>query len=115
MVERKYFVIAATVTYFVLIILFFKFKESSRFKNICLYESVCIRFCCQSQATCNDKFIRDNLKVNISRYGEAEEFKDVENIKILYGKPTCKMTNVPEGWKFDYVSLLKRKLEFCNN
>lgn len=107
MFKKKYFVIAATVIYLFLTLLFFVFKESVSFTKVCYADDVCVRFCCENVTTCNDKFIRENFKANISRWQvEGEDTKEIaRDFKIIYGAPTCnkKLIESHENWTFVHV------------
>lgn len=110
MFEKKYFVIGAAVAYMFLITLFFMVKEgrfdkeSYKFGTVCNsnYDSFCLRFCCYEDATCDDKFIRENFNKNISHNGESQDIE--KDFKILYGAPNCDLIEITDEWEFDYVS-----------
>lgn len=103
MMKGKYFVIGAVLIYLLLIILFFKFRESKVFMNESAGD-ITVRFCCRDEENCKDNFIRENFKANITRYDEDEMVEMGEAYEIINGKSTCEMLEVREKWEFFYVS-----------
>lgn len=91
------FVVGSIAIYAVLYFTFFHFLRFE-FSEKCYYDGICVRFCCKTANTCNEKFIKENL--NSSAIPHQEE------LSILYGPPKdCSLKSEPEKeWKMDEAS-----------
>lgn len=91
MFQKKNCVIGIVGTYVILILLFFVFKESRRFRFVCRSDRGCVRFCCggDNATQCDEKFIRANF--NESLVPKLDPNTKTSDIKILIGKPKCSM------------------------
>lgn len=90
MFQKKNCVIGIVATYVILILLFFVFKESRRFRFVCRSDRGCVRFCCDrdNATSCDEKSIRANFNESLVPKLEPKINSD---IKILIGKPKCSM------------------------
>lgn len=108
MLSRQNFVNFVILTYLVLLVFFFAFKEREVKNNACIYGKTCIRFCCEKVELCNVDIIRTHF--NASEIPKVEGIKDDEyqDFMILFGEPRC-TTLVPfeeeREWQFTYVSV----------
>lgn len=104
MIEKKYFVIGAVISYIFLTVLFKSVQDSHITKN-CLRGRTCVRFCCHDESYCEKSFIRQNFNESY-----LTKFPDEENIMIVHDKPKCSMVKVGEEdgkrlWSFGFVSM----------
>lgn len=103
MFQKKYCVIGAVLMYCILLLLFFVGIKSQRdLQSACSEINPCVRFCCENQTTCSEKFIRENFNTSL-----LTQSADPIEFKILLGKPSCSMKFVSntsdEPWLLDKV------------
>lgn len=74
------------VTYLVLLIVFFAFKEPQKKNNACKYGQSCIRFCCDDAKLCKTNVIEKFFNASLIPKLEGDNEK---NFIMLFGKPKC--------------------------
>lgn len=116
MIQKRDLIIAIVTIYTILIMLFIMVRDKPDYHSVCSYEETCVRFCCYNKNSCKEKLLRTSFNKSLItskewknglRTGSLNETEEDENIKILYGAPTCSLklfsTTSEKGWKFEYV------------
>lgn len=104
MIEKKYFVIGAIVSYVFLTVWFLTVYEK-QFIEPCLKNQTCVRFCCNDKSFCEESYVRKNFNANLLTYYPKED----KELIILHGKPKCSVIKVAEEegtrlWSLGLVS-----------
>jgi hypothetical protein len=87
MIKKKVPIIAVVIIYVVLIILFFKFQRSNFRSEPDSDDSSSVRFCCENEKLCTNKFFNDNF--NKSLVPTSEKWNPSRRFKTVFGQPEC--------------------------
>jgi hypothetical protein len=89
MIEKKLPVIVVVVIYVILVVLFFNFqnKRSNVLQESDSDDSSSVRFCCENEKLCTNKFFNDNF--NKSLVPATEKWNPSRKFKTVFGHPEC--------------------------
>lgn len=111
MLKKKDFVVYSVIIYFVLILTAYLVRDKTRFNvnEVCRPQYPCVRFCCENIKTCNEEFFRRNFNESSVQseawMSKADDLSQVKSrIKLLFGKPKCKLEEISQEWNFTQVS-----------
>lgn len=101
MFRHRNVVIFATLIYAVLISVFVTFRVNEMKVGNCDSFHPCVRFCCQDEGTCNEKYF-------IEKYNETV-FTNMNNrnFKVVLGAPRCNLRESSEDYQLVRVFTLK--------
>lgn len=110
MLEKKDYVLAATVTYVVLVMLYFIVQDKYSIDAPCSWKNPCLRFCCLNSSLCKETFIRESFNQSlVTEYMTDENDRnETAEYLILYGRPKCSLIRITENdptqkWSVYYV------------
>lgn len=105
MLSRKNFITFVIVTYLVLLIFFFAFKDHQTKNNACMFGRTCIRFCCEDEKLCKKSVIQTHFNAS-----ELKTKDENDDYIILFGEPACasrlERLESNKEWQFTDVSLI---------
>ena len=109
MAVKRECVIGAVTVYMFLFIFFIIVKDKKLFHHVCDFESPCVRFCCFDVDTCNEKFIKNNFKIDqIPETNDTVRKLVGRELKIMFGSPVCSLHELKKksAWDFTPVCML---------
>lgn len=83
MIQERICAAVVVVVFVLLIIYYFKWNDEV---EVSPCDRFCVRFCCFTESTCDEEFIKENFDMKSQLVNSSQDFKDFQ---ILLGVPKC--------------------------